>query len=85
MNTQIEIISTKIESPLKQEAETILNKQGLTITEAIQLLIKKIVINKTFPLELRTHNLETLQAMEAAPTKEVYHDAHELFEHIKSS
>lgn len=74
------IISVEIEPQLKKAVETVLTRQGMTVSEAIYFLFRHIATHQTFPSELRTPNQETLQALEAPPTEDVYRNAKELFD-----
>ena len=86
MGAKTHIISAEIEPQLKNAVETVLNQQGMTISEAVNLLFRHIAEHKSFPTELlQIPNEETLQALNAEPTDEVYHSATELFKDVSAS
>ena len=60
------IINTRIESSLKAQAETILNKIGLSSSEAIRLFYNQICLQKGLPFDLKIPNATTLKAMQDA-------------------
>ena len=47
-----QIIQTRIESAVKQEAEIILNKFGLTLNEAVKILCFTVANEKMIPFNL---------------------------------
>lgn len=57
------MIRSPMEPGLKQEAEKVFTKLGLSPTEAITLFYKQTVIGNALPFELRTPNDETLAAL----------------------
>lgn len=85
MGTKTHVISAEIEPQLKNAVETVLNQQGMTISEAVTLLFRHIAEHKSFPTELQIPNEETLQALNAGPTDDVYHSATELFKDVAAS
>ena len=57
-------VRARIEPVLKTEAESILNELGITPTQAIKMLYKRIARDHEWPLELKIPNKETIQAFE---------------------
>lgn len=78
-------ISAEIEPQLKNVVENILSQQGMTVSDAVTLLFRHIAEHKTFPIELQIPNETTLQALNAEPTNDVYHNAKALFDEVASS
>ncbi len=60
------MINTRIDPNLKNEAEKILNKVGLTAAEAIRLFYSQIRLQKGLPFSLKIPNKKTLAAMKDA-------------------
>jgi DNA-damage-inducible protein J len=58
------IIRARIEPELKEEAETIFNELGLSITEAITLFYRQVKLVKGLPFEVRIPNQTTLQTFQ---------------------
>jgi len=48
-----EIISFQIEEELKEEAEKLFSEIGMTVEEALNIFIKRSVIEKSIPFEIR--------------------------------
>lgn len=63
---KIAAINTRIEPKLKQEAESILHRVGLTSAEAIRLFYKQVCLRKGLPFEVKLPNKTTLRAMRDA-------------------
>ncbi len=60
------IVRARVEPELKAEAEAILKEIGLTLSDAITVLLRRVKSTKGFPVELRTPNAETLEALQDA-------------------
>lgn len=56
-------VRTRIESDLKEEAEKVLAKNGLTVSDAIRLFLREVVSCKGLPFDLSTPNATTLEAL----------------------
>jgi DNA-damage-inducible protein J len=57
-------IRSRIEPELKEEAQDVLNRVGLNISDAIRLFLRQVVVAKGLPFEVReTPNVETRAAM----------------------
>jgi DNA-damage-inducible protein J len=63
---QTSTIHTRIDEKTKKESESILQKIGMTPTEAVRLLYRQIALRKEFPLELRVPNRLTAQTLDAS-------------------
>lgn len=58
------VIRAVIDEKLKQEASTVLNECGLTMSEAIRLLMTRVVKERGLPFELFRPSPETLEALD---------------------
>lgn len=63
MNTADTYVRARIDSETKQKAVTSLDAMGLTVSDAIRILLKRIADEGKFPFELRVPNKVTLEAM----------------------
>ena len=63
-----ETINIRIEPNLKQQAEETLNYLGLTMSEAVNLFFRQVVLNDGIPFEIKKprYNRKTLKAMKEA-------------------
>lgn len=57
-------VRARIDGQLKDEAETVLNYFGLTVSDAVRMTLTRIAHDKALPLELKVPNAETQAAME---------------------
>jgi DNA-damage-inducible protein J len=53
-----------IDQDTKQQATQALPAVGLSMSDAVCLFLRRVVIDQAFPLELKVPNAETLAAME---------------------
>lgn len=68
MATHTDKIQARIDPALKQAAEAVFAKIGLSATEAIRLFYKQVEVHKGLPFELRVPNAKTRAAM-TEPTR----------------
>lgn len=60
------MLHVRIDENLKREAVSALEAIGLSASDAVRMLFKRIVAEQAFPLELKVPNAETRAAMEEA-------------------
>jgi DNA-damage-inducible protein J len=60
------LVQTRIDARVKEEAAAVLSDIGLTVSDAVRLLLTRVARDKALPFELLTPNAETVAAMEAA-------------------
>jgi DNA-damage-inducible protein J len=56
-------IQTRIDAESKEQAKKILDFLGLTISEAISLYLRQIILCRGIPFEIKIPNKATLEAM----------------------
>lgn len=61
-----DMISARIDPVLKQEAEQVLKKLGLTATQAITVFYKQVKLQHGLPFDLKIPNEVTQKALEDA-------------------
>lgn len=74
----------QIEQDLKTKAEKIFAEEGISIADAVRMLLLRAVRENSVPLDLFTPNAETVAAMEAGRRGEftTVGSADELFAHL---
>lgn len=80
------VITTRVESRLKEDVNTIFKALGLSTTEAITLFFKMVKRNNGLPFETGIPNAETLRAIEEIEQEEdlvVCKDADDLFKKLE--
>ena len=58
------MIRARVSPDLKEKAETIFQRLGLSVTEAITLFYNQVTLNKGLPFEVKIPNTVTRQAMQ---------------------
>ena len=61
-----EMIRARVEPKLKHDAEVVLDKLGMTPTEAITLFYKQVTLHRGLPFPVRIPNAETRKALREA-------------------
>lgn len=64
MPAQTSMIHIRVEDDIKEQATTALTAMGLSVSDAVRLFLRRVVIDQAFPLELKVPNADTLAAME---------------------
>ena len=60
------IIRARIDGQVKEEAAAVLASIGLTVSDALRLMMVRIAKDKALPFEPLVPNAETIEAMKAA-------------------
>jgi len=63
---QTSMLHVRIDDELKAEASLALEAMGLSVSDAVRILLTRVVSDQAFPLELKVPNAETRLAMEEA-------------------
>ncbi|GAB6057968.1 type II toxin-antitoxin system RelB/DinJ family antitoxin [Desulfonatronum parangueonense] len=64
--SQTSMIHVRVDTEIKDQATQALESMGLTMSDAVRILLKRIVTDQAFPLELKVPNAQTRAAMEEA-------------------
>ena len=64
MSAQTSMLHIRVDDDTKEQATVALSAMGLTMSDAVRLFLRRVVIDQAFPLELKVPNAETLAAME---------------------
>lgn len=60
------LVQTRVNGTVKKQAAAVLSSVGLTVSDAMRLLLTRIARDKALPFELVTPNPETVAAMKEA-------------------
>jgi len=60
------IVQARIDNSIKEEAALVLSSIGLTVSDAVRLLLTRIAHDKAMPFNPLTPNAETIAAMKEA-------------------
>ena len=64
MVAQTSMLHIRVDDDTKAQATEALAAMGMTVSDAVRLFLRRVVIDQAFPLELNEPNEETLAAME---------------------
>jgi DNA-damage-inducible protein J len=64
MATQTSMLHIRVDDDIKEQATLALTSMGLSVSDAVRLFLRRVVVDQAFPLELKVPNAETLAAME---------------------
>ena len=64
MTVQTSMLHIRVDDDIKEQATQTLTAMGLSVSDAVRLFLRRVVIDQAFPLELKVPNAETLAAME---------------------
>lgn len=60
------MVHIRLDEGLKREACAALDSMGLTLSDAVRLLLVRVAAEKALPFDVRVPNITTVRAMEAA-------------------
>lgn len=66
-----EVVRARIDADLKKEATAVLSGMGLSVSDAIRMMLVRVAAERALPFEVRAPNRETREALEAARRGEV--------------
>jgi DNA-damage-inducible protein J len=61
---QTSMLHIRVDDDIKEQATLALTAMGMSVSDAVRLFLRRVVIDQAFPLELKVPNAETLAAME---------------------
>lgn len=70
MNTQSSIVRARIDPDIKIQATKTLSEMGLSVSDAIRLMLTQIVAQKSLPFEIKAPNKTTIETFEATDKNE---------------
>ncbi len=59
----VDVVRARIDAVLKNEAKAVLSAMGLSLSDAIRLMLVRVVSDKALPFDVRIPNAETQAAM----------------------
>ena len=60
------MLHVRVDGEIKTQASKALAAVGLSVSDAVRILLKRVVNDQAFPLELKVPNAQTREAMEEA-------------------
>ncbi len=75
MTEQTSMLHIRVDDKIKEQATVALAAMGLSMSDAVRLFLRRVVIDQAFPLELKVPNAQTQAAMEESRTMMATHRA----------
>ena len=66
MATHSSMLHVRVDDEIKTQATEALASMGLSVSDAVRILLKRVVNDQAFPLELKVPNAQTRAAMKEA-------------------
>lgn len=66
------MVHIRIDTKVKAKAAKTLAKMGLTVSDAVRILLTRVAAEKAMPFDIRVPNRETIDAIEAGERGEVF-------------
>lgn len=66
-----DVVRARIASDLKREASAVLAGMGLSVSDAIRMMLVRVAAERALPFDVREPNRETEEALQAASRGEV--------------
>jgi DNA-damage-inducible protein J len=90
MAAQTSMLHIRVEDDIKEQATLALTAMGLSVSDAVRLFLRRVVIDQAFPLELKVPNAQTSAAIEEsrammATRRARFASAEELFADLEKS
>jgi DNA-damage-inducible protein J len=78
------MVHVRVDEKVKEEARAALAKMGISISDAVRMMLVQIAAEKALPFELRVPNATTIKAMQSADKKQGkrFRSAEQLFEYL---
>ncbi len=64
MTVQTTMLHVRVDDDTKEQATHALAAMGLSVSDAVRLFLRRVIIDQAFPLELKVPNAETRAAIE---------------------
>lgn len=66
------MVHIRVDSKVKTQATKTLSVMGLTVSDAVRLLLTRVAAERALPFDVRVPNTKTVRAMEAGERGEVF-------------
>lgn len=66
-----DVVRARIDAGLKKKATDVLGTMGLSVSDAIRMMLIRVVADRSLPFEVRSPNRETEAALNAAARGDV--------------
>jgi DNA-damage-inducible protein J len=66
------VVQVRVDDRLKKAAAKVLQKMGLSLSDAVRVLLVRVAAEKGMPFDVRVPNAETIESIEAGRRNEVF-------------
>lgn len=66
------MVHIRVDTRVKAKAAKTLAKMGLTVSDAVRMLLTRVAAEQAMPFDIRVPNRETIEAIEAGERGEVF-------------
>ena len=80
--TENAVVRARVSEEVKQEASEVLAEMGLTVSDAVRIMLTKVARDRALPFEL-TPNAETIASIQKSQRGEDLHRAKDLDDMIR--
>ena len=64
------MVHVRVDEKVKEEASATLAKMGISVSDAVRMMLVRVAAEKALPFEVRVPNTTTVKAMQAADKKQ---------------
>ena len=81
------LVQARVDGKIKEEAAAVLTRMGLTVSDAVRLLLTRVARDKALPFAPLAPNAETIAAMKEARAGNLprFDDVESLFDDLHAS
>jgi DNA-damage-inducible protein J len=78
------MVHVRVDETVKAEAAATLAKMGISVSDAVRMMLVRVATEKALPFEVRVPNATTVKAMQSADKRrgKRFRSANELFEDL---
>jgi DNA-damage-inducible protein J len=75
------MVHVRVDGKVKEQAAATLKKMGMSVSDAVRMMLIRVAAEEAMPFEVRVPNATTIQAMKASDRKQGvrFHSAEALF------
>jgi DNA-damage-inducible protein J len=64
------MVHVRVDERVKEEASATLAKMGMSVSDAVRMMLVRVAAEKALPFEVRVPNITTVKAMQSAEKKQ---------------
>ncbi len=78
------MVHVRVDEKVKEQASATLAKMGMSVSDAVRMMLVRVVAEKALPFDVRVPNAKTVKAMQATDKKQGkrFRSAKDLFEDL---